>query len=248
MIRLAASEFLRLRSRRMVRVLVLLALIGIAVGVGIGAARSHPRFADIKSTVEGTAFLLIVFGLVVGASSIGADLHLGSMTTLLTWETRRLRVVLVRLSVVVATVFAIVLVLQVLLAGAIAVAAWARASNAGPPGWLGQLVGEVLRISVLAAAMAAVGMAIATIGRNSAAALGVVFVYLALVENLLRGLVPNLTRLTLSVNTVVFAAGKSLDAGGSTPITVTWASAVIGTYVVVITFVAAFTFRVRDVN
>ena len=86
-----------------------------------------------------------------------------------------------------------------------------RGSTATEPGWLGDLLGTMARISVVASAIASIGAAVATIGRNTAAALGAVFVYLALLESLLRGLRPMLSRFMLGDSAVVLISGNELE-------------------------------------
>jgi ABC-type transport system involved in multi-copper enzyme maturation permease subunit len=206
------------------------------------------RLSELTATVKGTAFLLIVLGLVVGASAMGADLQTGAMTTLLTWEPRRLRVLLIRALVVAVVVCVIVVALQAALGMAFAAAAWARGSTTVSGGWLGELAAVVLRIGVLASAMALIGLAIAAIGRNTAAALGVVFVYIALAESLLRGFVPRLTPFLLSINAVIFADGKSGSPSTDVVITPARAALVLGIYVVLLLSLSAAVFRSRDVQ
>jgi hypothetical protein len=250
---LLRSEFLRLRSRRVLLVLTGLAVAGILVSMAIAAVKSHPHtsgaieLARLPDIVEHVSFILIVFGLVIGASSVGADWQAGSMATLLTWEPRRTRVYLIRLLIVVATVFVVAVALQALLALLWALVASTRGTTVHADGVVSGTESGILRIAAMASVGAALGACIATLGRSSMAALGAVFVYLAVVENLLRGLYPNVTRWTFAVNAVVFVSGEPLRLFNQ-EITFERAVLMIATYVGVFVIAGAVWFRVRDVN
>jgi ABC-type transport system involved in multi-copper enzyme maturation permease subunit len=253
---LLRSEVLRLRSRRVVAVLVVLVVAGILLGCIIAAANSHPesanplRLAQLPDFLKGTAFILIVVGLMIGASSVGADWQTGAMVTLLTWEPRRTRVLLVRAAVIAVGVFVLVLVLQAIFAAGIALAASLRGSTTGTgQSWARSVAGVAVRVGVAASAVALLGAAIASIGRHTAAALGAAFGYLAVVEGLLRGLVPSWAPNTLSGNIVIFVDGKPGNPGGGhSLISVEHGAITMAIYVAALLVVAVAFFRVRDVN
>ena len=79
---LVSSEWLRLRSRRLVKVLGLIALAGIVVSLAIAGVQSRKPEAgelawslqrsDLPEVLRGLSFIAILIGLVIGASSIGA--------------------------------------------------------------------------------------------------------------------------------------------------------------------------------
>ena len=77
MTRLFASELLRLTSRRMVRVLAVIAATGIVIGNVIGGVHSSASdplvLANLADLLKGTSFFLMVIGLMIGSSSVGAD-------------------------------------------------------------------------------------------------------------------------------------------------------------------------------
>jgi len=310
MIRLARSELLRIRSRRLVWVLAVLALVGIAVGVGIGTVKSHPptsaevaradkafaratqaclrgefikerrlpegetlqtwcpdnvlrsqyvfssgtvlRVSGLPDMLKGTSFLLIVIGIVIGASSVGADWQSGTMATLLTWEPRRIRVLLTRVLIVMAAVFALAVSLQAVLGLAMMAGSALRGDSTTPPGFLTDVIEVILRVGVVAAVASAIGVAISSIGRSTAASLGVIFVYLALVESLLRGLVARVTPWLLSANLFVIVDGRtqSLEGGDAAVFTVTFTHGVltVGAYATALLILALVFFRSRDVN
>ena len=127
MIRLVASEWLRFRSRRLVWVLTIVSLAGIVLAVVIAGAQSHPPASDseawslarsdLPDVLRGLAFIAILIGLVIGASSVGASWQSGTITTMLTWEPRRIRVAIVRAFVVAVGVFLLVAILLAVFAG-----------------------------------------------------------------------------------------------------------------------------------
>jgi ABC-type transport system involved in multi-copper enzyme maturation permease subunit len=196
MIGLIRSELLRLRSRRVLVVLTGVGVLGIVVGMTIAAVKSDPgsgnplELSGLPDVLKGISFILIVLGLVVGASSVGADWHAGSIATLLTWEPRRTRVFGARLLVVGITVFLVTVALQTLLALLFLLVAYTRGSTELASGVRGASAGAIVRIGATAAIGSMLGASIAMLGRSSAAALGAVFGYLAVVENLLAACFP----------------------------------------------------------
>ena len=301
MIRLASSEWLRVRSRRLVKVLAAIALAGIVVAVAIGGAQSHRpsaealvdarrqaeravgdciaqdgfgtvppggdveafcrreldasvflsepsmRLSELPETLRGTAFIAILIGLVIGASAVGASWQSGTITTILAWEPRRVRVALVRASVVAVTVFALVVALLSILVVLFWVATSLRGLTSTPPGWGSEVVGVVVRVSVLAGAASVIGGAIAMLGRNTAAALGGVFIYLAVLEGLVRGLRPALGRFLLGDNIAAAVIGRDVTLGATT-LTPARAWVVVAVYTFGLSAAAAVSFRIRDVQ
>ena len=208
--------------------------------------------SGLPDMLKGTSFLLIVIGIMIGASSVGADWQSGTMATLLTWEPRRIRVLLVRVLVVMAAVFVLAVFLQAMLALAMTAGSATRGDSTTSAGFLTEVIEVILRVGALSAVASAIGVAISSIGRSTAASLGVIFVYLALVESLLRGLAPRLTPWLLSVNLFVIVDGRaqSLEGGGSASFTVSLTHGVVtvGAYLAALLILALVFFRSRDVN
>lgn len=253
MIRLIRSEFLRLLSRRIVRVLGIVAAIGLLVGSLIAALNSRPSsplfLSQLPDFLQGIAFFLIVIGLMIGASSVGADWQQATIGTLLVWEPRRTRILLVRACVIVVVVFALSMLLEALFGLAIAAgAAWRGSTAEIPDGWLRSVVGAAARIGIASAIVAVVGAAISSIGRHTAAALGAVFVYLAVVEGFLRDLIPSWSPYELSTGLVFFVYGHAGDPGDGSVFSVERAFTTILVYAGVLLVVALVLFRARDVN
>lgn len=150
----------------------------------------HTRPFDVSglpsgALAVGAGFAALAF--VIGASSGGAEWTAKTLPALLTWEPRRVRVTLTKVAVLVATV---------LLAAALAELLWTGLGSAlvslrgswspRPDRFGGDLLNTQLRAVLLAGLAAAGGYALANLIRNTGAALGIAFVYFAVVENAVR--------------------------------------------------------------
>ncbi len=139
--------------------------------------------------MSGTSSIVVLLGVLLGATLAGADWTAGTMGTLLTWEPRRTRVHLVRVLVTVAVVLVFTIFAQVLLIGVFRIAvAIAGSADGTPKGMPRHLIGIVSRVAVVAALFGVVAHAVATLGRSTVAALGVIFGYLIVVEGFVAGL------------------------------------------------------------
>lgn len=257
MIGLVASEWLRFRSRRLLKVLIVLSVAGIVVALAIAGVQSHPpdgssltwslERALLPDVIRGLSLIAIVLGLVVGASAVGASWQAGTITTLLTWEPRRIRVAIVRAVVVAVGVFLVVAVLLAIFIALYWVVTGLRGRVDVPPGWAREVVGTLGRVSALSAAVSVIGGALAMIGRHTAAALGATFVYLALIENVLRGIRPSLGWFLLGDSIAVVVNGSGLTIGEGV-LTIPRAAATVAAYTLVLLSLAVVWFRVRDVQ
>jgi hypothetical protein len=301
-IRLISSEWLRVRSRRLVKVLTALAVIGIVVGIGIGAVNSHRptddelaqarrradlavedciaqggygevepggdvegfcrefadpslflesspmRRSDLPELVRGSAFVAILLGLVIGASAVGASWQSGTMTTILSWEPRRVRFALVRAAVVAAACAVLVVALFAVFAAVFWLATGLRGVTDTPPEWGAETIETIARVAALAACASVIGGAIAMIGRNTAAALGAVFVYLAVLEGIVRGLRPAIGRFLLSDSIAAVVIGSEMRLGDGSVVTPARAAVVVAAYTLGLWAIATVSFRMRDVQ
>jgi ABC-2 type transport system permease protein len=121
---------------------------------------------------------LALFALLVAASFVGAELASGGMTNLLLWRPQRGVVLGTKLATVLAALLAVSVVASVLYIGAF----YAIAEVGGVPGdvdaeFWGDLALTVLRGMGLVVFAAAIGFGAATLGRHTAAALGLVATY-----------------------------------------------------------------------
>jgi len=209
------------------------------------------RLDDLDQLVLAAAFIVVLIGLVIGASMVGASWQAGTITTILTWEPRRIRWFVSRVLVVAVGVAAVAAVLMALLATALVVVTALRGSTATSTPWLRDVALTIARIAAVAAAIGVIGAAVAMIGRHTAAALGAVFVYMAVLESIVRGLRPALGRFLLgdNIGTVVTATATELYRGESIlRLTPQHGAVVIALYVVVLVGAALVLLRVRDVN
>jgi hypothetical protein len=207
------------------------------------------RLSELPEILRGTAFNAILIGLVIGASAVGASWQTGTMTTILAWEPRRARVFLTRAAIVALGVMAIIAILLGVFLALFWVAASLRGITDTPGGWASETVGVVARVSALAGAASVIGGAIAMIGRNTAAALGGVFVYLTVLEGIVRGLRPALGRFLLGDSIVTLVIGRELMADdGGVPHTPARALVVVAAYTLGLLAFATASFRARDVQ
>jgi len=201
---------------------------------------------DLPNWIEGVSFILFVGSLVLGASFVGAEWHAGTMMTLLTWEPRRLRVMAAKVIACVVSVFVLAVGLLVALSLTMTLVAATRGITSGlPDGLFGSVAGSVLRSAAAASLASALGLALAMIGRNTAAAMGVTFGYLAIVEGLIRALRPGWQKWLLGDNLSVFIMGRAEGFAGRS---LGGAALVLLLYAGVLLLAAATSFRARDVS
>ena len=307
MIRVVASEWIRFRSRKIVRWLMVVSVVGIAVATIIAGSVSHPptdadlaraqrgyeevlasciredgfgapipagtsvedycrsqfspadfgpdglKLDELDEIVLGAAFIVVLVGLVIGASMVGASWQSGTITTILTWEPRRWRWFTARLIVVLVGVFAIVLFLIAFLSAGVWLVASLRGSTAGTDAsFWGDVMFTWLRIAAIASVAAMIGGGIAAVGRHTAGALGVVFVYLAVIEGLIRGLRPRWTPWLLGENIVTFVSWQAQRIQRSAVDSFTLrpgiSVVVIGVYMTIALALGFAFVRVRDVQ
>ena len=171
------------------------------------------KLRSLKGILQGTTAPLIVVAWVIGASVIGSDWQSRTITTVLTWEPRRARVLLTKAfaCVVVASVFAVLA--QALLSAALLPSAYLHGTTDGTGGdWLRSVFGVLLRGTGLVAIAAAVGFSVASIGRNTAAALGIGFAYFLVIENVVGSFLEDFRRWLILGNAIVLVSGE--DSGG----------------------------------
>jgi ABC-2 type transport system permease protein len=214
---------------------------------------SHLRLADLPGILEGISSITSIMGLVVGASAVAVSWQTGTISTILTWEPRRSRWFASRVVVIAAGVLVMTLGIVAFLSAGLAGAATLRGSTLGTDGaWWADVLSTSLRVAVAASISAVIGAAVAAVGRHTAAALGVVFIWTAVIEGLIRGLRPQWTPWLLGDNLVSFLSWQTtetqFDPFASFTISPGRALFVIAGYAIV-TLALGFTFvRVRDVQ
>ena len=218
------------------------------------------QLRDAPDIIEHTSTFTVLLAVVLGASLGGADWTAGTMATLLTWEPRRIRVLLIRALVVVLVIVAATLFLQIVLLGGFRLTVALRGSSVGAPStWLGDAFQAILRVSAVASGIGLIAFAVAMVGRSTVAAVGALFGYLILFEGVIAGFRPTIQdRLVVRAAGVIVGqqpiydqnASFTVAPGQSLPVLLglTEATVVLIVYVAALLLVALFVFRARDVN
>jgi hypothetical protein len=188
----------------------------------------------------------------IGASAAGAEWSAGTMQSLLFWEPRRVRVVLAKVAGLV-TVIAIVVVLAEALFGAGAlIAGQLRGTTSGVTSgvWTSFLL-LALRGIAFAGFATVLGFSIAFGTRITAAAVGIAFIYFAILERLLvvwKLWLGQYTIGTLLAGWLNNGIHTEIDQGKVLAITGTRAGTTLAIYALVMLTVATVWFRQRDVT
>lgn len=217
----------------------------------VGPPVAHdPEFhlTNVRTVFNGTNVILMVLLMSLGASLVGAEWHAGTITTLLTWEPRRVRVLTAKLSAAAAFAFVALLAAQALIATALLPSALLHGTSAGADwAWLRSVAGFELRAATIAALATGLAFGVASIARNTAFAVGGLFAYLAVLEPIVRAARPRWQPWFLYDNVATFLTGHSVDFtlyGRSA----TGAGLVIAGYTAGVALVAVAVFRRRDVT
>jgi ABC-type transport system involved in multi-copper enzyme maturation permease subunit len=190
--------------------------------------------------------LLMIGGLGAGASMIGAEWKFGTVTTQLTWEPRRTRIVAAKLIATAGCAFVIAVALQAVFSAGAAVVFAAKGSTQGMDAdWYLSLAAAFARGGLLTAVAATLGASLALMMRNTAAPILLVFAYTAIVENIVRGVRPGWSRWLIGENigVVVTAQTRAID-WDTTAIA---AAATLVGYAAVLAVAAGASFHRRDI-
>ncbi|MGH2694832.1 MAG: ABC transporter permease subunit [Actinomycetota bacterium] len=208
---------------------------------------SRFHLTAVSEVSMGLSVPALILAWLLGASAVGAEWHNRTVTTTLTWEPRRTRVLAAKAVGASIVMFVLTVTLLAVLAAALYPAAAIRGTTMGvDAAWWGEFAEIVMRAGALSAVAAAMGLAIATIGRNTAAAVGAGFVYIAIVESLVRGYKPAWTRWLIGDNAATFVFGPNevgligRGRGG--------AVLLLGMYALILLAAASIVFARRDVN
>lgn len=160
--------------------------------------------------------LLMMGGYVAGASMVGAEFRVGSVTTNLTWEPRRVRLAVAKLIAAAIVAFVASLVLQLLFTAALVPAIRAFGSFEGADAdWYVRALGGVGRGALLTAGAAIAGGAIALLTRNTAPALIGGFVVFLMADPILTSWKPWLDRYLVVGNTSRAYLGQAVEINGA---------------------------------
>ena len=222
-------------------------------------------FADRASSIIPDFGVLLLFtAFAMGVSFIAAEYSSGAIGNWLTFEPRRGRVYGTKVGASALSTLPIAL----FAAGLLVAGTWFVYSLNGN---VGTMTGETwrtlgeggLRLALLAAGLAMFGVAMGTIVRHTAAAIGILVGYMIVVEGIVASLFEGLRPWLLNLNlTAVLKGGTTYgvtvcEAGPTGQQNCTWieetvslgqGAAVIGGLLLVVLAVAALVFRRRDVN
>jgi hypothetical protein len=161
----------------------------------------------------------------IGGTFVGAEWSTRSMVALLFWETRRPRVMGAKLLVTTGACAVLGLVMQALWLGLATLLQAVAGDGATPPGgFWSELFAAQGRGVLLAVFAGLLGFGLTNLLRNTGAATGVAFVYVAIVETAVRGLRPvwqpwlltnNAAALVLPDGLRLFMPDNRVDAQGN---------------------------------
>lgn len=265
---LLRAELRRALHRRVVRVLVIIAVVGCALfGVIVWVSSAGKTLAELRADnhpalvaswwrqdlPDGVPIVVSLFlfvgAAIAGASVAGAEWRANTVTTMLTWEPRRLRVLGARLAAAVIVAFVVAVLLQALFILAAVPSVIAHGSTSTPGGgWWWSLTLALLRMAALTAMIAVMAEALAMLGRNTAFALVALFGWIAVVESVVRGLRPGWARWLWGENLATVVPWRAM--GGDEvfyrgPLT---ALLTLCTYAGLIAVAAAVAFHRRDIG
>lgn len=200
---------------------------------------------------EGTLLLAATFlpmgALIAGASMVGGEWRAQTMTTLLTWEPRRVRVMLAKLGSAGILATALGAVLLALFSVAFLPAVFLKGStDTADASWFSGYLAAIVRIATVTGLAAVLGAAIANLGRNTGAALGAAFAWMAVIEPVIRALRPGARPWLLAENVGRFVTARPLEGAEITRSTA-GAFLVLVLYVGSIAAISVWQFRRRDV-
>jgi hypothetical protein len=264
---LVAVEMRRALHRRLVRCMIALAVLlcaftGVVAYLSSGdptaMARSadHPAHmvtwwsaggGDGDSLLLTAAVFLVIGAAICGASVAGAEWRAGTITTTLTWEPSRLRLHAARTASAAILAFLIGFALQAAFLASVVPAVLLHGTTDGIDGaWWWDLVVAMARISLVTALVAVLAVSIATIGRNTSAALIAIAAWALVVERTVAALRPGWARHMIGENVATVVPWAPLtDVGFDRPPSIALATLLV--YLAVIVAVAGTTFARRDV-
>ncbi len=149
----------------------------------------YQPFPDASdSALSGVSGILIFAGLLIGASFISAEIGTGALGNWLTFEPRRTRVFFSKVAAVALGVVPIAVACLLFLEGGLALVYSMNGALGSVPGamWLG-ILWTGLRVIALTMMGAVGGLALGTLTKHTAAALGVAISYMIVVESMIVG-------------------------------------------------------------
>ena len=265
---LLMTEMRRALHRRAVLVLIAITLAGCTLAGAIAYFTSKGKtVAQLRLADDGPAvmanwwiaddhvgvlsvgmFFLFLGGFFGGATVAGAEWRAGTITTVLTWEPRRLRLHSARLASGAILAFVISFALQVVFLASFAPAVVFNGTSDGVDGSFWYSLAVVMaRTSVITAAAAVLAMSLATAARNTAFAVIAMFAWIVVIEGLIRALKPSLSSWLWgeTVTTVMSWSRLETVEVARGPL---FSAATLAAYLAVIVGGAAISFQRRDIG
>jgi hypothetical protein len=261
-------EMRRALHRRLVRwmitlALTLCALTGVVIylssrdPVALARSTDHPAHmaswwatggARGDSLLLTAALFLVVGAAICGASVAGAEWRAGTVTTVLTWEPSRLRLHAARTASAAILAVVIGFALQVAFLMAALPAALLNGTTEGTDtAWWISLTAAMARISLVVALVAVLAVSVATIGRNTSAALVAMAAWALVIERTIAALRPGLARFMIGENVATVVPWTPLtDVEFNRPPAAALASLLA--YLAVIVAIATASFARRDIT
>jgi hypothetical protein len=236
---LFVSEVRRLSSRRVVKMMLLVSVVLVLVlDLLVAVFRNPDRAGESMRTVEiwlttgmardlgikrsdivlpTVSVLTYLLVIVIGASAVGAEYRAGTVTTVLTWSPRRVRLMVARYGAIALVAMGFFLVVQLVFVAGWQVGATLQDATAGAGADFWREVASVLlRATLIAGGLAVVSAALATFCRNTAGAMGIWFGYLVVIEGIVRANFGDFVPWFLTVNVASVFGWATVRADGTT--------------------------------
>ena len=176
-----------------------------------------PSEVEDFALAVGVATAMLAF--LLAATFIGAEWSSKNLIAWLFWEPRRLRVMAAKLLALLSSMLALAALAQLVWLGTAKLLLHYRGepvSSLGPQAehFWSHVVNAQLRAALLVLITGLVGFSLASLMRNSAAALGVAFVYFAVVENVIRALNADLQPYLFTTNLAAWISSSGITVYG----------------------------------
>lgn len=253
---LVRAEVRRFLYRRLFAVLAAI-VVGFIVLIGVWIFLRTSGFGypgAVEVAIRIAAQPLFSLSVVVGASFVGAEWGSGAMTTLLTWEPRRGRVLASKLAAAVGVVGVATLLLLLLIALVLLPSGVVHGSMAGMTAdWWWSTSGLWLRAGALSALGAGLGVGLAGLMRNSAGPVASWLVFEFVVSQLIVIWRPGLFRWLPGANVQQFLGGDevfgaTVNGQAIFAFSAVRAGVVLAAYAAAVLAASYASFRSRDVT
>jgi ABC-2 type transport system permease protein len=209
--------------------------------------------ASIPDTIVWSSLLLGLAGWLIGATLIGADWASGSLATVLTWEPRRVRLLLAKYAASALTTLGVSCLLLAALVIGLSIVAATRGLTSTHPSFWADVGATSLRVVVISGVAALAAAGLASIARSATFAVASLFVYLVAVEGPIHLRLPDAADWLVTQNAVAWTTGKLLDTNGGSGVSVissfhVAALGVVALWVGTILAVGCWIFHRRDVS